>query len=275
MTAGGLWDIEPRSDVVNLSPESGGFGNFRVVAFSADSRSILTAGPKIFVWDAVTARQIKSLERAAGAEQRIVYAAMFRPDVRTVLTLEVPSESQADCEIREWDVGTGRLLSPPRRLLTDPNVPYQFNMIAFSPDGRTAFTSGFGDRTGLWDVATGHRLSPLKVDAQDPRDAFPYVGVFSHDGRRIVTVHALGLRLWDVAAGVPPKLTHSSLGDRQVSYQPVGVLTHDGKTLALVRNNVAMLFDVTTGTPVRDPSPAPGTGHKCRVQPRRYQAHHG
>ena len=103
----------------------------RTVAFSPDSKSVLTAagGFEARLWDTKTGRLIgKSLEHGAW-----IHAAVFSPDGKTVLT---GGGYKGRWMARLWDAKSGQ---PVGKSFEHRDAVLA---VAFSPDGKTVLTAG-------------------------------------------------------------------------------------------------------------------------------------
>ncbi|MBV9122762.1 MAG: PD40 domain-containing protein, partial [Planctomycetes bacterium] len=91
--------------------------------------------------------------------------------------------------IRLWEAATGRQI---RQIQVTEN---SIQCLNFSPDGRT-LAVGWGDKVGLWEVATGHRLL-----FHGHPDEVQFVH-FSADSATLASGDASGtVLLWDLATG--------------------------------------------------------------------------
>jgi WD40 repeat protein len=126
-----------------------------------------------------------------------VEAAAVSPDGRTLAlslrdTLSPAGPEVENCWLTFWEVATGRLRTPARKVEQPPES------LRFSPNGRWLVASGYLDEAdvSLWDVATGREVRRFPV-WERPTESL----AFSPDGRLL----ALGGRdgsvlLWDLAA---------------------------------------------------------------------------
>lgn len=115
------------------------------------------------LWDWRSGKRLHQL----GGHQDLVMQVVFSPDGQTLATLDYQIDSHR-MVVRLWDVATGeRLRSITRTLMPLPMCgPGQTAGCgrsvlltgAFSPDGRTLYTSGVSHLIDVWDVASGRRL---------------------------------------------------------------------------------------------------------------------
>jgi RNA polymerase sigma factor (sigma-70 family) len=137
----------------------------------------------VIVEEVAIGRQVVALPQPEGDG----YYKAFSPDSQTLATVTRRT-------IHLWELATGK-----ERLTVTNDVPgYQFDyeQIAFAPDGRTLVTAR-GDHTlQLWDVATGQELLHRTGYEADVRAL-----AFAPDGKTLATGHADStILLWDLAA---------------------------------------------------------------------------
>ncbi|MFB7928237.1 helix-turn-helix domain-containing protein [Streptomyces sp. NPDC056039] len=155
-----------------------------------------------------------------------VHSLAVSTDGRTVAT------HSKDGKVRIWELPGGRL----RHTFTGPGSS---EVVALSADGRTlaVATSGGADTViGLWDPATGRRISTFTV-----LDGAVGGMVFSPDGRTVAAASATAVRMWDVATG---RSRHSFTSDspRSIAFGP------DGNTVvAASYSGQVRTWDVATG----------------------------
>ncbi|MDE0637512.1 MAG: hypothetical protein OXI43_16875 [Candidatus Poribacteria bacterium] len=88
--------------------------------------------------------------------------------------------------IRFWDVTTGKLL---KTIEVEPGA----YSLAYSPDGRTLASTGYGE-ISFWDVATGKFLKTLKGHISAVNSV-----VFSSDGKTLASCSRDStVILWDL-----------------------------------------------------------------------------
>jgi WD40 repeat protein len=269
-----LWDLATHQPIGRpLRTHTFGVAS---VGFSPDSKTLAAAGfnGTVRLWDVATHRMMTDL---SPGNTVTVFSVAFSPDGKTL------AAGYADGTVRLWDVADGRPTG------TFTASASEVHSVAFSPDGKTLATASSDHTVRLWHVATGRPLGPPA--ARNP-EVSPFQGVFSLNGKILVTITRDQVRRWDVATGRPvgrAMTVHASWGmpvalspnakilitinNRLVrlwdmaTSRPVGrVLTRqigaifmaafgpDGKTLAIVNNqNTVQLWDVVTNRPISEP----------------------
>lgn len=166
--------------------------------FSRDGRSVVTAQDNglVHVWDAVSGRELNTLDVMADAPalDKLLRGFALSPDGRLIAAAGFAFD-QARQQIihRVWihDVKQDR---PVRAIEVTAVDLYS---VAFSPDGASLATGGFGGQVELWDVASGDRLAARKLGNAPVRSM-----AFAPDGKVIaVNEEGKGARLWDLAQG--------------------------------------------------------------------------
>jgi len=151
------------------------------VAVDLDRRRLASVGGAgaVFVWAAADGRELGS------------YAGARRP---VAVTFAAAGErlvaGEADGRLRQWDVASGRRLTPLRR------HPATVEALIGLPEGRVA--SGDAEGTVLVHDLTGARAEPLRLDGH----AGEVVGLATTPGGDLVSAGADGALVgWDLAAG--------------------------------------------------------------------------
>jgi WD40 repeat protein len=160
------------------------------VAFSPDGKTIVTAGEaSAQLWDAATGQpRAQSLQHW---ERAVLLAVDYSPDGKTVLTGSGAAGGRTG-EGRLWDAATGQPIG--ESLAHD----WWVNGVAFSPDGKTAWTAGGHKPLQRWDAATGKPIGKPLTPSWGPTVAI------SPDGKTFLTGGgAAGAHLWESATGKP------------------------------------------------------------------------
>lgn len=197
-------------------------GAVKSIAFSPDGKKVATAGfdGTTKIWDVDTGKELKKLvvwdsERGA-KEQDVdaknpipVYAAVFSPDGKKIVTVAGAVAQNVDRRVIIWDAESGEEL---RKVVGHKNNPggHQISVfvhsVAFSPDGKK-FVTASGDGTArIWDTEMGKELQQL---GRTDSFAAIYTAVFSRDGKKVVTSSGIGggenlIRIWDWERVPPP-----------------------------------------------------------------------
>ncbi len=157
----------------------------------------------------------------------------FSPDGTHVLS------GQYQCELKLWDVRTGRLLQTMTH--NDALRRCTVRAIAFSPDGRRAlsgvYTSGMSSSSGevdnsikLWDLQTGRELRAF----DGHRRGTVFVG-FSASGRRVIAGGVDGtVKIWNTGTGELLATTVAGRGGEWATLIPEGYFVASAKGAELL-----------------------------------------
>jgi WD40 repeat protein/transcriptional regulator with XRE-family HTH domain len=169
-----LWDVATGREVRVFMHPAPVYG----VAFSPDGRYILTGcdDKTARLWDVETGQEVHAFIDNTG----FVPAVAFSPDGRYILTAN-PGEGMT----RLWDAQTGQ------EVRQFPGYTDFVNGLSFSPDGKYILTADVETSAQLWEVETGRALNRFSGDN----------GVFSLDGKYILTGGLKTAYLWDRATG--------------------------------------------------------------------------
>jgi WD40 repeat protein/serine/threonine protein kinase len=182
----------------------------------------------IHIWEPQTGRLVQLLVGAG-----YVQALAWSPDGRVL------AAGSHGGTVRLWDAGTGRLL----KLLANSNWPQGFQVLHWSPDGRTVLAVNINTPHSLaWDAATGKQIRQIVLSRQPPY----WTTAFSPDGKRIAGVPREGdegLVIWDAATRRVERELRAPKGQllRGVSWSP------DGKRVAAAGNDGVRVWEVATG----------------------------
>jgi len=169
-----------------------------------------------------------------------------RPDVNgflspdgSVMALSAPAPTQRAVEL--VDPATGETL----RFLTGQKAGTAD--VAFSKDGRLAYTAGLDGTARVWDTATGSNLITLigqksgllglSVDDKGDR-----LATFGRDGTA---------RVWDLTTKPLGETMALDLSPRQIGTRAIDAAGGVGAVMALANRDTAVVFDVATGEIIR------------------------
>ena len=170
-----IWNLRSRQELLSLSGHN---VDIHSLAFSSDGRRIATASGTTKVWEAVTGKELLSIEGRNSVD--------FSPDGERIVTGDGNSA-------KVWSLATGEKILEQRGL--GPLV----HSVKFSPDGRTVLSSS--EVAMLWELSS-KKVSILKGHIRAVSSA-----AFSPDGQRIVTGgwdHTA--RIWEVPKHEEPVL---------------------------------------------------------------------
>ena len=232
-------------------------GSYTTFATSADGRSVAALRQvsdgehtiDVFELKATNSgaklARIKSLKLPAEAPARMILSA----DGRTLATFRYFPNPERGCEVRAWDIGTGKSGDPFRRAS-------DYLDEAISPDGRTLALSQ-DEGIDLVDSMTGkvRTTIPVGVHAGDP-DKGEGGRVFFPDGKRLVASSPRGAFVADVVTG---KVIARMEG--HVALVAALAISADGKRIATAdEDGLIRLWDATTFRPV-----TPADGHRAEI----------
>ena len=217
-----LWDVATGRNLQTLR------GLADSLNFSADGRTLASAGDKIEFWSVARGRRVRIQPADISGKQGSV---AFSPDGRNL------ASGAFGKTIKLWDVTSGRGLQ------TLVGHTGDVGSVAFSHDGRT-LASGSEDTTiKLWDVASGRELQTLAAHAR-----VVFSVAFSPDGHILATgCGGPAVKLWDLAGGRELQTLVGHTGDVESL-----VFSPDGRTLASGSQDTTIkLWDVATGRELR------------------------
>ena len=204
------------------------------VEFSPDG-SILASGSvdeTIQLWDVVTGKHKATLKGHTGGHKLMV----FSPDGHTLASATdvLWAGSRDDRTIRLWDTKIGKH----KATLTN-DISSIINSIAFSPDGGTIASAGWGDGQGtvqLWNAATGEHKETLMEHTDSV-----FTVAYSPNGSSLVSGSKDGaILLWDTAT--------CQLKASLTGYPDAITFSPDGSTLAIAsRDKKIRLWDAVDG----------------------------
>ncbi|KIM31897.1 hypothetical protein M408DRAFT_327295 [Serendipita vermifera MAFF 305830] len=162
-------------------PLTGHTDDVESVAYSPDGLKILSKSfdKTVRIWDAVTGALIgKFLEQHTDRVSSVTYS----PDSQCILS------GSYDGTLQMWDAATRLPIGEPL------NAHRQVTNVVYSPDGRNAISTSFGNMI-IWDTATG---TPVDEPLLEHTDGVKSVA-YSPDGRNFVSASYDTIRIWDAA----------------------------------------------------------------------------
>ncbi len=181
-----LWDVETGQELLTLT----GSDVVNEVAFSPDGRYALTAG--------IEGTLRLSDLRQAGREVRVftytraIFGVAFSPDGRYALT---GGDNQAAHFTQLWDVQTGQVVRT-FTSSTETGPPGMVTSVAFSPNGQYILTGSWQDSIArLWEAQTGREVRQFPGFRGGGSNGL----AFSPDGKYILTsAEENSAQLWDL-----------------------------------------------------------------------------
>ena len=178
---------------------SGHVDDVTAVVWSPDNSRIATGstGDGVRVWDAVTGKELLSLERG-----HVFGSVVWSPDNSRIAT-------GSDNGVRVWDAVTGESLLSLER-------GHVFGSVVWSPDN-SRIATGSDNGVWVWDAVTGKELLSLECG-----DGVKSVA-WSPDSSRIVTSSTFDdLRVWDAVTGKGLLSLGCGRGVESVAWSPDG-----------------------------------------------------
>ena len=166
--------------------------------FTRDGTAAVTAQDDGLVrfWDAVSGREVRTVDMMADAatQDKLLRHFTLSPDGNLMAAAGFAFDPARKRIVhRVWIRDLKQ--DTTRREIEVPSV--DLFCVAFSPDGATLATGGFGGGVQLWDIATGDCRATLKLGNSAVRSL-----AFAPDGKVLaVCEERKGTRLWNLAQG--------------------------------------------------------------------------
>ena len=183
-----IWDVETGKPLKK-------FEGYAVAAFSPDGKKIVTTGKdgSVRILDAESGKELKKL---VGHADR-VNSAVFTPDGKKVITA-----SYFDKTARIWDIESEKELHKLESSKKWDMKIVNTSPTVFSPDGKSVLIIDGDMRVLNWDIETGEEWRSLTLRTNLYEDDYMNIfAAFSPDGKQIMTVLGLDIRIWDVRTG--------------------------------------------------------------------------
>jgi WD40 repeat protein len=245
--------IKGDASVIRIYDFVGGYKNFEVnnpchnwrLAFSPDSRRLISFGKKICTWDLDARKKILEVDISSGLPEKIVVSpdsskvfAVYRTAAIHAWDLETGAELQLILQEKGY-IGSRITLTPDSRFLVfasrdqllvwDSREGVQVNKfhdtigiraLSVTPDAHRLIAGG-NKKLIAWDLLKGDEIWILDGNSQIITDV-----AISPDGRRAISVSSDGvLNVWDLDTG---KKTTSFSGESAFTKCDI---SHDGMTV--------------------------------------------
>ena len=188
----------------------------------------------------LSAASTRMIDLASGRVlwERAFVNGFLSPD-GSVMALSVPAPTERAVEL--VDPATGETL----RFLIGQNAGTAD--VAFSDDGRLAYTAGLDGTARVWDTATGSNLITLTGDEQG------LLGLSVDDkGERLTTFGRDGnARVWDLTMRPLGETTALDLSPRQIATRAIDAAGGVAAVVAFANRAEAFVFDPATGEIIR------------------------
>jgi WD40 repeat protein/uncharacterized caspase-like protein len=222
-----VWDVITGHEVQTLAGPQTSFMaalGASFIAFSADSRKLVTISDAIHVWDTASWREIKTLDTNSpnasgftGGEGGMALS----PDGNQLARVDT---NGSKTQIKFLDLTSGQ----ETRSVDLPHRQVDGLELCFTPDGRLVAAGIVEKKLKVWDVTTKQSERELGSTAKD------YSPIkLSHDGRLLALSEGYTVKLWDLSAGreltplnVPNTGAYTDNGEAFVSF------SYDGKKIA-------------------------------------------
>jgi WD40 repeat protein len=236
-----IWNVSTGREAQTLATQAGGLAatvGVSYLAFTPDSRRLVSVGDAVRTWDVATGGALPSAElglfTAASASGGFSNPFALSPDGRQLAGLARAYQQGERARVTFWNLETGQVAS-------SVNVPDDFKSegavsLAFAPDGRLLVASLDNSTENkskfeLWDFTA--KGKPRQLATLD--QPFGFFN-FSADGRVLALASGAGVKLWDTATGAEMRALEAPSRIANLAPALGGVnalaLSADGRTLA-------------------------------------------
>jgi len=217
------------------------------VAFFSNGKYALSGGEDVKVWDLSSGTFIRTIADGPAASIGV------SSDGKKVLMCDESEWAFREDKLIVYDAVSGTKIA-------EWEAGGSGGIIALSPDGKYALSSGGGGRKSvredrgvihLWDAAAGRHVHAFAGTSDQGIGQAVLAMAFSADGKRVLSGGTDGsVRLWDVSSGAELKAIqgHSgSVGTKAVAFSP------DGRSILSVggSDGLAKLWDTASGSLIR------------------------
>ncbi|WP_374212359.1 WD40 repeat domain-containing protein [Thiothrix subterranea] len=239
-----LWDVSTGKKLGK--PWHGNSTHIEVIAFSPDSRSVITANHQaLILWDIATGKQIGETWQGHKLSTSSID---FSQDGKYVIS------GHRDDALRLWNVATGKMIGEPWR-------KHQGSVygVAFSHNGKNAISLNLGVQNStlqLWEVATG---MPIGESWSGYTKSITTPLGLSPDGKTLVSGNSdKTLQLWNAATGQP---IGEPLRGHEAQINAVAFSPNGEKLVSGGYDKTLRLWDVKTGQPIGESL----RGHEAQI----------
>ncbi|MFE9725829.1 hypothetical protein ACFYQ5_20080 [Streptomyces sp. NPDC005794] len=225
-----VWDVRTPAKPVPVADWPAQRGPMTTMAFSPDGTRLATAGDvsdsSVALYDMRVLPRSKALARFVGHSGGVRTMA-FTSDGKRLTSLD------DDGRVLRWDL---ERWGYPTSVHTVTGGGPALAAAAFTPDGRTLATGGWGQDVTLWDLTDPRRS---KRTAVIPGEGFVWGIAISPDGRTLAVGYVrAGIRLWDISDRARPQAgVMSPEGERLSTFLQLsatgGAVAPDGKLLTV------------------------------------------
>jgi WD40 repeat protein len=199
-----LVDVKAKKSVASFNYT----GALQAIAWSPDGRKLAAAGgAKIFVWDPLANRLIRSFDVKEGPPPpfpMLVASLAFAPDSKTL------AAGGWDAVIRIYNLNAKNPTDGKQQRLCEGHASAVY-AIAFSPDGHSLISGSFDKTARLWEAFSGKQIAAFKGHRGEVRGV-----AFGNDGRSVFSAGAdTVVYHWDV----PGLLNNGKLPERPLTFQ--------------------------------------------------------
>ncbi|MFV1967804.1 MAG: WD40 repeat domain-containing protein, partial [Pirellulaceae bacterium] len=247
-----LWDVEKSEEMFICRPKAEDgrrSGRLNDIAFSPDGAWFASAEQQgvIRLWDPAGGEEILALRHGGERRGGLICLAVSADGRRLA--------SAYGSNIRVWDIERGG-----EPLLIEEAHEQETNAIAFSSDGKTLYSTGFGsERVGtgkdryskthsqirVWDALTGHRTGEIGGKLEEDLTTGM---VLTADGKSLMVSSFRAIRAFELPSG---RLRYSIRLEESSRRYRRGALdvSPDGQTMAVAMGNASLqIWDLKTRT---------------------------
>ena len=236
-----FWDVKTGKIIKSIdSPVKSAPNSILYFAFFDDGKKIFSASQDgtINLWNIETGKLVDSLKEHATE----VKALKFSPEEQILTSVSV------DKTINSWNLQTGRLiktielqkLDTARQNKSLESDADKIHSAAFSPDGKTLVSGGFGT-VKFWNAENGRQINPQKGYIYQISSV-----AVSPDGKLLASGNFNTINLWNLQTGNQIKTLEHGNWVESIAFSP------DGKMLASASfDKTINLWNVETGQVIK------------------------